>query len=90
MRVCQRLVSAVVISEVVIPAPKARQIRRNGASVIPVMGASTNGLGSVKGPIARGSIFTQQILPQERAPARDGRRPLRGSAAGAASYRRTI
>jgi hypothetical protein len=46
LAVCQRLVSAVVISDVVMPAPKRRHSARNGLSVTPAMGASTNGLSS--------------------------------------------
>ena len=41
-------------------------MRRNGASVIPAIGASTNGLESVKGPILRGLSNTLEILTQER------------------------
>ena len=40
-------------------------MRRNGASVMPAIGASTNGLESVKGPIFRGLSNTLGILTQE-------------------------
>ena len=58
----QRLTSAVVISEVVMPAPKRRQSLRNGLSVMPAIGASRNGLGRRYGPIFTGCSLEPQFL----------------------------
>src|SRR5580698_3008392 len=42
-----------VISETTRPAPSAAACRRNGASVMPVIGASSTGLGSLIEPMER-------------------------------------
>ena len=43
-----------VISEMTRPAPCPATMRRNGASVMPDIGASSTGLGKVTGPMESG------------------------------------
>ncbi len=46
-RVCQRLLSAITISDTARPAPRRRHKSRNGRSVTPAIGATISGFGSV-------------------------------------------